>query len=73
MKKILYSNVVGSLIYAIVYTKPNIAHAMNVVSMYMANPDKGHQLTIKWILKYIKGSANVSLLFKNNFVDVPIM
>ena len=42
MSRIPYSAAVGSLIYAMVCTRPNIAHAVGVVSMYMNNPGKEH-------------------------------
>ena len=33
-----YASAVGSLMYAMVFTRPDIAHAVGVVSRYMANP-----------------------------------
>ena len=35
MSKVLYSNVVGSLMYAMVCMRPNTSHAVGVVSRYM--------------------------------------
>ena len=40
MSRIPYSSAVGSLMYAMVCTRPDIAHAVGVVSMYMNNPNK---------------------------------
>ena len=37
-----YASAVGSLMYAMVCTRPDIAHALGVVSRYMANPRKEH-------------------------------
>ena len=42
MYKVPYSSTIGSLMYAMVCTRPNIAHAMGVVSRYMNNPCKEH-------------------------------
>jgi hypothetical protein len=42
MSKIPYSSVVGSLMYAMVYSHPDLSHAMSVISRYMANPDREH-------------------------------
>ncbi|GAA0173320.1 hypothetical protein LIER_41501 [Lithospermum erythrorhizon] len=39
MDKVPYASVVGSLMYAMVCTRPDIAHAVGVVSRYMSNPD----------------------------------
>eukprot|EP00253_Pinus_taeda_P032276 PITA_32276 len=38
MSRIMYANVVGCLMYAMVCTRPDISHAVGVVSRYMANP-----------------------------------
>ncbi|XP_070029435.1 secreted RxLR effector protein 161-like [Nicotiana sylvestris] len=42
MSKVLYASAVGSLIYAMVCTRPDIAHAVGVVSRYMSDPGKEH-------------------------------
>ena len=42
MKSVPYANTVGSLIYAMICTKPNIAHVVSVVSRFMANPRSSH-------------------------------
>jgi hypothetical protein len=36
----MYVNVVGSLMYTMVSTRPNISYAVGVVSRYMENPGK---------------------------------
>ena len=40
MSKVPYSSTTDSLMYVMVCTRPNIAHAVGVVSMYMNNPVK---------------------------------
>jgi hypothetical protein len=37
MSRVPYSSVVGILMYAMVCTRPDIEHAMGVVSRYMKN------------------------------------
>ena len=37
MWKVLYVSVVGSLMYALIYTKPDIAQAVGVANRYMCN------------------------------------
>ena len=73
MSKVPYSNAVGSLMYLMVCTRPDIAYAVSVVSRYLANPGKNHWEAVKWILKYLRGTANVGLVFgtnHGNHVDV---
>ena len=40
MAKVPYSSAVGSLMYAMICTRPDIAYAVGVVSRYRANPGK---------------------------------
>jgi hypothetical protein len=42
MSHVPYSSAVGSIMYAMVCTRSDIAHAVSVVSRYIANPGKGH-------------------------------
>ena len=42
MKRTPYASIVGSLMYAIVCTRPDIAHSVGVVSRFFANPGKQH-------------------------------
>jgi hypothetical protein len=49
--------------YAMVCTRPYIAHAVGVVSRYMKNPGKEHWEVVKWILRYLKGTYNHALCF----------
>jgi len=66
MSNIPYSSAVGSLMYAMVYTRPDLSHAVSVVSKYMHNPGKGHWEAVKWILHYVKGTVNKGLVFDRN-------
>ena len=50
MSHVPYSSVVGSIMYAMVCTRPNILQAVSVVSRNMANPRKEHWQVVKWIL-----------------------
>jgi hypothetical protein len=63
MSRVPYSLAVGSLMYAMVFTRPDIAHAVGVVSRYMNNPGKEHWEAVKWILKYLRGTANHAICF----------
>jgi hypothetical protein len=63
MSRVPYSSAVGSLMYAMVCTRPDIAHAVGVVSRYMKNPGKEHWEVVKWILRYLRGTATHALFF----------
>ena len=63
MNKVPYASAVGSLMYAMICTRPNISHAVGVVSRYMSNPGKQHWEAVKWILRYIRGTTGKGLLY----------
>ncbi|KAE8678429.1 Senescence-specific cysteine protease SAG12 [Hibiscus syriacus] len=75
MSRVPYASAVGSLMFAMICTRPDIAQAVGVVSRYMVNPGKEHWNTVKRILRYIKGTSNVVLCYRgsnlliNGYVD----
>ena len=44
--------------YAMVYTRLDIAHAVGVVNKFLVNPGKDHWKVVKWIFRYLRGSSN---------------
>lgn len=42
IKKIPYANTVGSIIYAMICSRPDISHGVRVVSRFMGNLGKEH-------------------------------
>ena len=68
MSKIPYSSVVGSLMYAMVCTRPDIAHEVGFVSRYMHNPGKEHWKEVQWILRYLRGTTSHALCFAGSNV-----
>jgi len=63
MSKVRYASEVGSLMYAMVCTRPDIAHAVGVVSRYMNNPGKEQSMVVKLILRCLTGTTNQGLYF----------
>ncbi|CAA0823451.1 cysteine-rich RLK (RECEPTOR-like protein kinase) 8 [Striga hermonthica] len=58
-----YASAIGSLMYAMVCTRPDIAHAVGVVSRFMSNPGVMHWEAVKWILRYLRGTKDRALVF----------
>ncbi|GKB98291.1 retrotransposon protein, putative, ty1-copia subclass [Tanacetum coccineum] len=63
MSKVPYANAAGRLMYLMVCTRPDITYTISVVSRYLAYPGKNHLEAIKWILKYLRDTANVGLAY----------
>ena len=58
----LYRQIVGSLVYLTV-TRPDIAHAVHIVSQFMSAPWSTHYAAVLRILIYIKGTMFHGLHF----------
>ena len=63
MAQIPYASAVGSLMYAMVCIRQDIAHVVGLVSRYMADPGKKHWEALKWILPYLKGTISCCLCY----------
>jgi hypothetical protein len=64
MAKVPYASAIGSLMYAMVCTRPNIAHVVGAVSRFMTNPGKQHWEAVNWILRYLRGTTEKCLCFR---------
>jgi hypothetical protein len=61
MSHVPYASVVGSLMYAMVCTRSDIAHAVGVLSMYMSKPGKENWTTVKRVFRYLCGTCSYGL------------
>ncbi|KAL0537588.1 hypothetical protein IC582_026569 [Cucumis melo] len=64
MSYVPYSNAIGSLMYLMVCTRPDLAHSSSLVSWYIGNPGKIHWGATKWVFRYLVGTENRGLLYK---------
>jgi hypothetical protein len=65
MKSISYASAVGSLMYAQVYTRPDIALAVGMLGRYQSNPGLEHWKAAKRVMRYLQGTKGYSLTFKH--------
>jgi len=59
-----YREVVGSLIYLMTSTRPDLSWIVSKLSQYFSEPKEQHWLTAKHVLRYLKGTINQELCFK---------
>ncbi|KAL0454864.1 UNVERIFIED_CONTAM: Retrovirus-related Pol polyprotein from transposon TNT 1-94 [Sesamum latifolium] len=58
-----YASVVGSIQYAVQCTRPNVAYALSVTSRYQACAGEAHWGAVKSILKYLKRTKDMFLIY----------
>ncbi|KAJ0960490.1 hypothetical protein J5N97_001649 [Dioscorea zingiberensis] len=59
----MYRSIVGSLRY-LVNTRPDIAHAVGIVSRFMESPTTQHLTAVKHILRYVSGTLNFGCYYE---------
>jgi hypothetical protein len=64
MSHVPYASAIGSLMYAMVCTRPGIAHAMGVLSRYMSKPGKDHWIAVKRVFRYLCGTSSYGLCYE---------
>ena len=65
MKKVPYASAAGSLMYVMVCTRPDIAHAVGVVRRILSNLGRERWNAVKWVMRYLCGTSSMSLCFWN--------
>ena len=64
MSHVPYESAMGSLMYEMVCTRPDIAHAVGVLSKFMSKPGKQHWTTVKRVFKYLRGTIHYGLCYQ---------
>ena len=63
MSKIPYASAIGSIMYAMLCTRHDVAHSISVTSRYQSNPGEDHWKAVKNILKYLRRTKDIFLVF----------
>ena len=64
MQKIPYASAVGSLMYAQICTRPNIAFVVGVLGRYLSNPGMQHWKAAKRVTRYLKRTKGYMLTYQ---------
>jgi hypothetical protein len=63
MKAVPYASAIGSLMYAMLCTRPDICFAISMISMYESNPRPLHWIMVNHILKYLWRTRDYMLVY----------
>ena len=58
-----YQSIVGSLLYASIATRPDIAHSVGVLSKFNSCPTETHLTAAKRVLRYLKNTADYGMTY----------
>ncbi|KAK8680799.1 hypothetical protein V6N13_109737 [Hibiscus sabdariffa] len=63
MSQIPYASAIGSIMYAMICTCPDLSYALSMTSQYLANPGEGHWVAVENILKYLRRAKDVFFVY----------
>ncbi|KAI5396306.1 hypothetical protein KIW84_062498 [Lathyrus oleraceus] len=63
MNKITYASAIGSIMYAMLCTRPDVSYALSATSRYQSDPDDAHWVVVKNILKYLRRTKDSFLIY----------
>ncbi|KAJ9535780.1 hypothetical protein OSB04_un001068 [Centaurea solstitialis] len=72
MKSIPYASAIGSIMYAMLCTRPDVAYSVSVTSRYQQNPGEAHWVAVKNILKYLRRTKEMFLVFGGSEDEISV-
>ncbi|GKF77525.1 hypothetical protein Tco_0229995 [Tanacetum coccineum] len=63
MQNVSYASAVGSIMYDVRCTRPDVAFAQNITSWFQQNPGELHWTAIKNIFKYLRNTKDMFLVY----------
>ena len=63
MKDVPYASAIGSIMYAMLCTRPDVCLAISLAGRYQSNPGVDHWTAVKNILKYLKRTKDMFLVY----------
>ena len=63
MKDVPYASAIGSIMYAMLCTRPDVCLAISLAGRYQSNHGVDHWTAVKNILKYLKRTKDMFLVY----------
>ena len=63
MSRIPYASAIGSIMYAMICTRPDVAYALSMCSRFQSNPGEAHWNAANNILKYLRRTKDDFLVY----------
>ena len=63
MRQVPYASTIGSLMYVMLCTRPDICYSVGMVSRYQSNLGLKHWQAVKHILKYLRRTRDYMLIY----------
>ncbi|XP_074327533.1 secreted RxLR effector protein 161-like [Apium graveolens] len=63
MSRIPYASAIGFIMYAMLCTRPDVAHSLSVTSRFQSDPGEEHWKAVKNIWKYLRRTKEIFLIY----------
>ena len=63
MELVPYASAIGSIMYAMLCTRPDVSYALSMTSRYQKDPGMDHWVAVKNILKYLRNTKDLMLVY----------
>ena len=64
-----YQSRIGSVMYAMLGTRPDIAYAVGALSQYLSNPGKAHLAAVNRLLRYLNATKHYKIVYNGKSPD----
>eukprot|EP00253_Pinus_taeda_P028110 PITA_28110 len=64
MSRVPYASAISSLMYVMVCTRPDRAHAVGVLNRFISKPGKEHWIVVKQVFRYLRGTSDYGLCYQ---------
>ncbi|KAJ9560249.1 hypothetical protein OSB04_005409 [Centaurea solstitialis] len=72
MKSVPYASAIRSIMYVMLCTRPDVAYSVSVTSRYQQNPGEPHWVAVKNILKYLRRTKDMFLVFGGSEDEISV-
>ena len=72
MDKISYASAIGSIMYAMLCTRPDVSYALSMTSRFQSYPGECHWIAVKNILKYLRRTKDIFFIYGGRKGDLVI-
>jgi len=71
MSTVPYLQVIGSLLWCVQTVRVDLAMPVGLLARFAASPGREHWRAVKWLLRYLKGTATLGIIYGRKVAGVP--
>ena len=64
LEKLEYQQAIGSVMYIMLATRPDLAYTVSTLSLYCSNPGPEHAIATQRVFRYLKKTVNTGIAFE---------